>query len=126
MVVEHTEIESENSDLREGRPSEPAPGKLTNFFRKLSACFDIYELPDGESLVFSKNDLAIDSVPALINSTGEVFGLEFSVKIKGGPVVGVHNFTNGATGRFVRGSRRYRYRDCRGQITNLTLRKLVR
>ncbi|HMP52876.1 MAG TPA: hypothetical protein PKD05_15090 [Candidatus Melainabacteria bacterium] len=109
MAVEHTEIDCENKDVR-----------------KLSACFDIYELPGGESLVFSKDDFAFDSIPALVSPTGEVFGLEFSVKIKGGPKIGVHNFTNGATGRFIRGTRRYRYRDCLGQITHLTLRKFVR
>lgn len=109
MAVEHSESDIENKAVR-----------------KLSPCFDIYELPYGESLVFSKADFGFDSIPALVSSTGEVFGLEFSVKIKGGPKVGVHNFTNGATGRFIRGSMRYRYRDCQGQITHLTLRKFVR
>lgn len=88
----------------------------------LSACFDVYELPSGDSLLFAKDDYRIDCIPALVTKEGDVLGLAFTFKTRGGLEEGTHKFANGARGILRKGEKKYLYYDATGGIINIDLK----
>ena len=90
--------------------------------KHLSSCFDVYELPSGDSLLFAKDDYRMDCISALVTNEGDILGLAFSFKLKDGIEEGTHKFANGARGILRKGERSYLYLDATGGITNINLK----